>query len=696
MKKSLRTILLVLSMLLLVVAFTACSSTVTDPEAEPAAEQAAEEEAVEAVNAVEDAAVAEDTEAVAEAQEEAAPDAAESEAMPMAETLNMNVALGNNSRTLTYNQATPLELPDGTVITQGALKPTWQYIEEQLGIQLNDVTIQDQSASEMMDVSAATGFENATIYGGNSIAEDFMSYGAQGYFINLNDYLDQMPNFAAYLKENPNIAKAITAYDGGIYFIPYAAELGNYARVFPARELWVTSLLDSDEALEEETHTLTPAYEGYWERNATNVADLQNEAAAGGELTRDVARDTLLAYIAETYPDLEKPSDLYMGASAMYDIDELVALLRVIELSPNTLSKVTTGEVVPDTEIAPFFTRYSRYREDVLRLINYFGGQRVHGSDSYAARFYLDENGELQFSYAEDAFLEGVDRLADMYAEGLIHSEFADLSTTDNFRDFMYTLDNEPGQRQFGFMTLDWIASTTASNPDVVAMLPPLTTVGSSDEFIHYSENTRVIKPDGWGVSTTSSPEEISAALTLLDYFFSEEGNVVQNYGPPYGLEEGEVYVAADGIEYPKFNQWLIDGSCELKNCDMSGYLRDFIGSQIPIGYQKEIGFELQTTTDRGPESWELWIGEDVVMSSYGAENPIFRLVPPVFSLTEQDLAKLGQSAVGEEQVDQIFLYITGADTALDSPEALKQLYLDAGIEDYVEVYRNAYARMTE
>ncbi len=119
-------------------------------------------------------------------------------------------------------------------------------------------------------------------------------------------------HFAAYLEANPNIAKAVTAYDGGIYFVPYAAELGNYARVFDGRETWVTALLDSDEALEAETHTLTPAYEGYWDRNPTNVVDLQNEAAAG-TLTRDVARDTLLAYIAETYPDLEKPSDLYLG-----------------------------------------------------------------------------------------------------------------------------------------------------------------------------------------------------------------------------------------------------------------------------------------------------------------------------------------------------------------------------------------------
>ena len=683
MKKKAKILLLISVMLIGLLAFTGCGGGVTDPDAT-------------ATTPVEEAPPPTDkpVEEPAEEPTEEAVEEPEEPEVVLAESLDLNIAVGNNNRTITYQQATPLEIPEGTVISQGDLKGTWQYIQERLGIQFNDVAIQDQAASEMMDVAAATGFDGATVFGGNSIAEDFMSYGAQGYFVRLNDYLDQMPNFAAYLEENPNIAKAVTAYDGGIYHIPYAAELGNYARVLCGRETWVTALLDSDEALEAETHTLTPAYEGYWDRNPTNVIALQNEAA-GGTLTRDVARQVMLDYIAETYPDLEKPSDQYLNDTAKYDIDELVALWRVVELSPNTLSKVTTGDVVEGTEISPFFVRQSSYREDLLRLIQYFGGQRVHGSDSYAARFYLDADGVLQFSYAEDKFLEGVGYLADIYSEGLVHSEFADLSNSERFRNPLYTEDDVEGHQQFGFMTLDWIASTTASNPDVVGMLPPLTTVGS-DEFIYFNENTRVIKPDGWAISTASSPEEINAALVVFDYFFSEEGHIVQNYGPPWGRVEGGVFVGMDGIEYPEFNQWILDAACELKKCDMSGFLRDFIGSQIPIGYQKEIGFEWQYTKNRGWDAWALWIGVGVKTTSYGSEAPLFRLVPPVFSLTEQDTAKLGQLAVGEDQVDAIFLFITGADTAVDSIEALKALYVDAGLEDYVEVYRNAYARMTE
>lgn len=627
-----------------------------------------------------------------EQPEEASEETAEIPEDIMADSINLSIALGNNQRTITYQQATPLELPDGTVISQGALKPTWQYIQEQLGIALVDVAIQDQSASDMLEIAAATSFDTAVVYGGTGIAQDLMSYGGQGYFVRLNDHFDQMPNFAAYLNENPNIASSITAYDGGIYHVPYVAEIGNYARVFEAREAWVLALLDRKDSREEETHTLTPVYEGYWDRHATNVVDLQNEAA-NGTLTRDIALDTLLDYIAETYPNLNTPSELYLNETAQYDIDELIALWRVVELSPNTLSKVSHGAVVEGADITPFFVRKSSYREDVLRLVPYFGGQRVYGSDSYGARFYLDADGELQYSYAQDEFLQSVEYISQLYAEGLIHSEFADLSTRSDFRNPYYGMDTQPGHNQYGFMTFDWIASTTASNPDVVGILPPLTTVGS-DEFIHFVENTRVIKPDGWAISVASSEAEIKSALALFDYFFTDEGHIVQNYGPPFGLEDGALFTAANGIRYPQFNQWLLGVSCQLKNCDMSGFLRDFMGSHIPIGYQKEIGFEFQYTKNRGWDAWALYIGNDVASVTYESDDPAFRLVPPVISFTEQETARLSQLSIGEDQTDQIFLYITGADTAVDSPEALQQLFIDAGLEEYVDVYRNAYTRM--
>ncbi len=615
--------------------------------------------------------------------------------LELAESLNINISNGNNQRTITYNQATPLTYPDGTVYSQGDLKPTWKYIQDQLGIQFNDVAIQDQTSTEMIDLNAATSFTEATVFGG-SVGEELMSYGAQGYFIDLTKRLDDMPNVKAYFEANPDVAKAVTAYDGGIYHLPYVHPLGYYSRMFIGRDQWVMGLLDTTDALVDETETLTVAYEGYWDRNATNVVELQN-AVANGTLTREVALKVLLDYIKTTYPNLAKPSDLYLGVNAEYDMDELIALWRVIKLSPNTLSKLTTGEVVEGAVISPFFTRTSGTREDALRLANYFGGQRVFGTDSYGSKWYLDKNGELEFSYDDDGMLETYDYLKQLYSEGLIFSEFSDITNKDDFRQTMFAMDASEGQKQFGFMVYEWVASTTAANESVVAFLPPVTTLGESEEFVHFVENTRVIKSEGWAISAASTEEEINAALKLFDYMYTEEGQIVQNYGIPANLVEGETFVGPDGTEYPKFNDWFMNAAKEFKNNDISAFLRDFIGSIIPIGYSASIGYEYQNTVNRGWESWDIYLGAEVITPSYDSEDPLLKLVPPVFSLMEQDEAKLATTSVDNEMnIDQIFLYITGGETSFKSTDDIRQLFIDAGVETYEQVYQEAYKRVTQ
>jgi hypothetical protein len=616
-------------------------------------------------------------------------------AKDLASTLTINFCQGNNSRTMTYQKSVPLTLPDGNTVSQGDLKPTWQFISQQIGIGIEDVAVQDQKASEMIDIAAATGFDNAVIYGGNSIAEDLMNYGAEGYFINLLDYLDEMPAVKVFLDENPSVAKAVTAYDGGIYHLPYLAEIDNYARVFFCRADWVTSLLDSTDALESEDSTLNVAYDGYWDKKTANVIALQNGAASAGVLDRNTALETLVDYINENY-DYANPSELYLGEDAMYDIDELVALWRVVKLSPNTLSKVTTGAVVPNTEISPYFVRKTSYRDEVLKLMNYMDGERVHGSDSYKARFYDDGNNNLVYSYAAEGFLSKLHYIKAMYSEGLFHSEFADVSLKDIIRKSMFFSDEIEGQRQFGFMTYDWIVSSTAGSDKVVGVLPPVTTLSKAgiNEFVHYVENTRAIKPDGWAISAVASEEEKHAALVLFNYLFTEEGHNAQIYSIPSTRVADESFIGPDGKAYPKFSQWLFDAAREYKDNDLGGFMRDFMGSLLPIGYQKEMGMELQYTNENGAATWTLYNESKVLSPSYSSENDYLKMMPPVFSLTSQNLAKLATVSVGDDQTDSIFKYITGKDPSITSGEDIGKMYKDGGIDLYLSVYQEAYDRV--
>ncbi len=604
----------------------------------------------------------------------------------------MNIALGNSERTITYNQNDPLTMPDGTIINNGDLKPVWQNYEEVLNIKFDDVTVQDQKATEMLEVAAATQFKDAVIYGGGGITYLLDQYGTEGYFVNLADYSNQLPNFNKFLDDNPGVEESITSFDGGMYYMPYVAEIGNYARTFHLREDWVTALLDSTDMLETETATLNVAYEAYWDEDET-ATEMQDSAASGGTLDATTARETLVKYINDNY-DYDNPSELFLGSDAMYDIDELVALFRVVKLHPNTLTKVSTGAVVEGAYISPFFTRQSKvgYRDDALRLINYFGGEQVYGSDSATSKFYFNEDDELVFSYAEDGFLEGVERLNQMYSEGLIYDEFADLNNKTNFRTELYGKDDVEGHKEFGFMTNDWIASTTAINEDVVGVLPPVTTIPSSDgEKVHYLENTRAIKPDGWSISTQSSEDEINAALILFDHLYSEEGSMAHVYGSHGMVVEGEEFTGPDGIDYPMFDDWVVETAEQYTSGDVSKLLRDYVGGLIPIGYPKEIGFEYQYTTDSGFDAWALHQENEVIMPSYGNDELSLRLTPPAFSLTPQQTGQIATLNIGESQVDSIFLYITNASNAPKSIDELKQLYIDAGIEMYSDIHNEAY-----
>lgn len=621
------------------------------------------------------------------------------ERVEVANSIKVSFAMGNSSRTMTYQKDKTLTLPNGVEINKGEKKITWQYIEKELGFTLEDVVDQKEKSSTMISNANKEGFKSYTIYGGNSIADDLMNYGPQGAFVNLKEYLEFMPNLKKYLNNNPNISKAITAYDGGIYHLPYVAEVNNYARVFLGREDWVTSLLDSTNILENETDTLTVKYNGYWSRNKTNVIKLQNRAARNGVLDRDTALNTLKSYIKETYPEYNRPSQLYIGENAKYDIDELVALWRVVKLSPDTLSKVTTGKVVPDTIITPFFMRKTSNNKELLRLINYFDGEKVHSTDSSSMSgvIYMDNNREIQFSYATASFLSKLDYLKDFYSEGLIYRDFADTSNKIDIRKTLFFSDSKSSQNEFGFMTMDWIASTTGGSTKVDAFLPPVTTISKADitQFIHYVENTRSIKPDGWSISSAASDSEKYAAIMLFDYMFSDKGRAVQNYSVPDIWEAGKFERSSDGKVYPIFKQWFFDTSKELANGSIATFLRDYLGSQLPLGYQKEIGPEVQSQTENGLKALELYTTKNVVTMSYDSPVLYLRLMPPLIALTADDIKDLkSDTSVGTKQEAQIFKYITSDPEALTNSKSIFDLYQSAGIKNYNGIYTRAYNRM--
>ena len=643
--------------------------------------------------------------------------------------LKLNLAYGNKDQTITYQKSNPLTLPGGTVITQGQLKPFWSYVANELNMTIKDNTTQDQKASQMITTAAATGFSDSDIYGGNSIGESLMSYGTQGFFVDLTELMNQgkMPHVKAFLDNNPDIKSAITAYNGKIYHLPYIAEIGSFARDYHMRESWVTSLLDTGETADKKydtDKTLTTYYEGFWKGNNArtgtnggtvtpkdgvnitkktneNVITLMNNLPTKNGKT---LADCLKTYIKNNY-SYTKASELYLGEKAAYDVDELVALFRVIKANPKFL---TSGKA---ETVWPYFTRQSSYREELLRFGTYFNGIRVHGSDSYSARWEIDKNGQIQYTYTKEDFFDILTYLSQWQAEGLIYDDVYDTTNKNNFRNQLYFADNAENPK-FGFMTFDFTASTTADGAtaadvrDIVGVLPPVSKVNGVWQY--YIDNSRVIKPDGWAISAKSN--NIDKAAELFDYFFTEDGAVLQNYGLPEMLKENEKFTGPDGKEVPAYNEWTLNTTKEVANGDLSTFLRNFIGALMPVGYSKEIGFEYQYTSERGFDAWELLINSTTGMPSYEGTGPkgdnpnYYKLIPPVFSLTERQSDALAntQMTSNDSLYETIFNIIRykakgNAPTSVTLPadyNAYYKLFKDAGVETYIQTYQDAYTAM--
>ncbi len=69
----------------------------------------------------------------------------------------------------------------------------------------------------------------------------FMKYGMDGAFVALDEHFDKMPNFKAFLEENPVVRKNLTAADGHIYYLPFCPS-GKASIGWFVREDWMEKL----------------------------------------------------------------------------------------------------------------------------------------------------------------------------------------------------------------------------------------------------------------------------------------------------------------------------------------------------------------------------------------------------------------------------------------------------------------------
>ena len=549
-----------------------------------------------------------------------------------------------------------IKLADGKTYQTGDLKPTWVEVQNRLGMVFED-KYQGNSATKEFEFWKDR-LNEVDMVAGN--ASTLSEYGVAGSVVNIADYLDQMPNFKAYLEENPIVRLSITGdtTTGAIYFSPYFDGVNDIERMPLMRTDWVVKLLDGEGEFtaDKSGKTAAAAYEPYMPTSGKVAVEVVNAAGTAVEtVTKDYdaagnivalmnaagpmsgvdAVNMLRTYIDTAYNGYygTARSDLFVGQNAAWDADELVALLRCVVANAPTLNGTDT--------IQGLFSREdnnNQRRVDMFRFAGTLFG--VRGLESRQDYLYVGADGKMHDARQETATFVAMERMNAMAKEGLISKSFIDMSEESTAT----MLEND-----LGFMHYDYNQTQTVYNATklqegekYMAVMVPVArwNDGEGEKFMRFTESWRSVKTDGWAISVkgvAGNTDKLNACLKLIDYAYSEEGQILMSYGPDAFIKTGETFLF-NGKEMPVIADATYAELWEKASGNYTNYARQYLGSTL--SFLKSQAFEYQCTHEIGKEgaghiSTAIGLGVIKHPELALASNPWYTSVPTVLPNTK-------------------------------------------------------------
>lgn len=643
----------------------------------------------------------------------------------------------NNAKTgLFFNAEVAGEgitLADGVTYHSGDLKPTWVEVQNVLGVTFED-KYQGNSAAKEFEYWKDRLSEVDMVSGTAVLLSE---YGETGALVNIAEYLDKMPNFKAYLEENPIVRLSITGNTttGAIYFSPYFDGVNDIERMPLMRTDWVQKLLDGEGAFEAPAcnNTAEPAYEPYMPLEGTVDVDVvtpdgtavetitKNYDAAGnivakmneaGSMSGVEAVNMLRSYIDQAYDGYygTSRSDLFIGQNAAWDADELVALLRCVVANPQTLNGTDSVQGLFSRE-----DNNNQRRVDMFRFAGILFG--VRGLESRQDYLYVGEDGMLYDARQMPETYEALENMNAMVQEGLISKAFVDMSE-ESTKTYL--------QNDLGFMHYDYNQTQTVYNATVLndgekymaVMVPVAHWYDGTEEdgvYMRFTESWRSVKTDGWGISKAGVGDDankLNAALALIDYAYSDKGMILMSYGPDAFIKTNDdgsyVTFNFNGKEMPVIADATYDELWEKASGNYTNYARQYLGSTL--SFAKSQAFEYQCTHQVGKEgaghiSNAIALGTIKHPQLAVTENPWYTSVPTVLPTTtvENDMVnayselKTKFSSSKDGQNILVDLIASGYnDDMYDAEDAAAVVSEDWGGMQYLNIKQDAWDRLLD
>ncbi len=277
------------------------------------------------------------------------------------------------------------------------------------------------------------------------------------------------------------------------------------------------------------------------------------------------------------------------------------------------------------------------------------------------------EDGKVTWNINTPEFKNSMIQISNWYEEGLIDKEA--ITRGGKARDVLLG-DNVGGS------TRGWFGSTSKFNDTLKDAIPgfsfqpiepPASTSGKSTE-----ETTRAaIGGSGWALA--GSNENPVESIKYLDFWFSEEGRRLMNFGV-----EGEHYDLVDGK--PVFKENILKGESPVNQ------LLNEAGAQIEIGYHQDYEYERQWTNPIALEAIDSYVN-----NGYLVKNNLPELV---FTDEEQKILTAKLAPLNTYVDEMRVKWLLGG----ESVEAGFDQYLaklkSFGYDEVVQIHQAAYDRM--
>lgn len=171
---------------------------------------------------------------------------------PATTVLRMNVCDGDKAaRQVSYASGQisgSVQMLDGNTYDSTSVKPAWQAMGKELGLTFSNVATGLNSDKQVTDNLTTMGNYDILTASSDAIVTQAISSGTENpTFLDLNLYLDEMPNYKAFLEANPIVQLSLTSdtSTGAMYYAPYFDGNDDIEKYELMNRIWVKDLLDT-------------------------------------------------------------------------------------------------------------------------------------------------------------------------------------------------------------------------------------------------------------------------------------------------------------------------------------------------------------------------------------------------------------------------------------------------------------------